>query len=73
MPGLSLNGNLGVMGAGSPSNSANTNGAQTIASTAYGAGAQGTDPGPRTAGLGTSWLTVATTVALVYMWYTLPR
>lgn len=70
MPGLNLNGSLGVVGSGTPSNSAN--GPQTISSSAYGAGAQSAGAGPRTAGIGSSYMTLGCTLALLWIWYTLP-
>jgi hypothetical protein len=71
MPGLNLQAGLGVTGAGMPSNS--QGGQQTIASTAYGAGAQSSGSGPRTAGLGSSYLTLGCTLFLAWVYWTLPR
>jgi hypothetical protein len=72
MAGLSLNGQLGVVGASMPSYGSGANSPNTITSQAYGAGSV-TGSGPRTAGLGTSGIALGATVLLVWLWWTLPR
>lgn len=72
MPGLNLNGNLGVTAALPPSYAADASGA-SLSSRAYGVGSLGAAAGPKTAAYGSVGIAIGTTLVLLFIWHSLPR